>query len=116
MRNWITNKRNAEVKAIVEMNPAEKRLQMLVAEKVASQEKELGFKFDDADVAETEKILRNKYCGKAGLFSSMEGGTCREDVIQAAFCTNDARISSMSGCDAELGIKREPGLGNLFKP
>jgi hypothetical protein len=60
--------------------------------------------------------LPRRYCGKAGLFSSMEGGTCREDTIQAAFCTNDERISSMSGCDQELGIKREPGLGNLFKP
>ena len=46
----------------------------------------------------------------------MEGGTCREDTIVAAFCTKDNRISSMAGCDKELGIKREPGLGNLFKP
>jgi hypothetical protein len=35
-------------------------LQALVAETVARQEKDLGFKFDDADVKETEKILRNK--------------------------------------------------------
>ena len=46
----------------IEMNAAEKKLQVLVAETVAKQEKDLGFKFDDADVKETEKILRNK-CG-----------------------------------------------------
>ena len=50
----------AEVNQVVEANAAEKKLQMLVAETVAKQEKDLGFKFEEADVVETEKILRNK--------------------------------------------------------
>ena len=44
----------------VEMNAAEKKLQVLVAETVAKQEKDLGFTFEESDVKETERILRNK--------------------------------------------------------
>lgn len=100
----------------VDINAAERKLQQLVAESVEKKEKMLGFKFDEKDIAETETILRNKYCGKAGLFSSMEGGTCREDVILAAYCSKDVRFSSNgAACEEEEGLKRAPGIQNLFK-
>lgn len=68
------------------MNAAEVRLQDMVVIKVAEQEKSLGFKFEPEDVAEVETILRNKYCGKSGLFGAMEGGMCEENVLRAAYC------------------------------
>ena len=81
------------------MNAAEELLQEKVAQRVAAQEKELGFKFEPEDVAEVETILRNKYCGKAGLYGQMEGGSCAEVVIEAAYCTKaDGRMSSSAGC------------------
>lgn len=141
-RDFASENKETRVKPLPEPNEAEKKLQQLVAEAVAQKEKDLGFKFDKDDIAETEKILRNKcalialavkvppalclsvvclpllaflpkselmrlrarsssyrYCGKAGLFSSMEGGTCREDVITAAYCSNDPRFSSSNGCE-----------------
>ena len=80
------------------MNAAETKLQVLLKERVASQEKSLGFKFEPDDIAEVEKILRNKYCGKAGLFGAMEGGTCQENVMEAVYCSSDSRFSNTAGC------------------
>ena len=85
------------------MNAAELKLQELIAERVAQQEKALGFKFEPDDVAEVEKILRNKYCGKAGLFGAMQGGTCEENVVTAAYCpgqgARDNFYSASAGCE-----------------
>ena len=80
-------------------NPAEQKLQEMLKIRVAEQEKSLGFKFEPEDVAEVEKILRNKYCGKAGLYGSMQGGTCAENTIDAAFCTTKPGVSSSAGCE-----------------
>ena len=96
-------------------NAAELKLQALLAKNIEEKEKALGFKFEADDIAEVETILRNKYCGKAGLFGSMPGGTCREETITAAYCSKDVRFSSFGGCDEELGIQRKPGAQNLFK-
>ena len=77
-------------------------MQDLLAEKVAAQEKSLGFKFEPDDIKEIETVLRNKYCGKGGLFSSMEGGTCTEVAISAAYCPSGATsrtISGSAGCE-----------------
>ena len=53
---------------------------------VVDREKTLGFALDQKDVEDVETILRNKYCGKQGLYSSMEGGPCIENVITSAYC------------------------------
>ena len=96
--------------------PAELRLQELLKKTVAEKEAALGFKFDASDTKDLETILRNKYCGKSGLFSSMPGGACEDNVIAAAYCSSDGRFSSSSAaCDEELGLKRTPGIGNIFK-
>ena len=85
------------------MNQAEQKLQDMLAEKVAAQEKELGFKFEAEDIAGIEEILRNKYCGKSGLFGAMEGGTCEDNVVAAAYCPDTGsgaakQFSGSSGC------------------
>ena len=46
-----------------------------------------------------EEMMRNKYCGKGGLFYSMEGGSCAENVVTAVYCSADKRFSSTSGCE-----------------
>jgi len=79
-------------------NLAERKLQALVQDRVAQQEKALGFEFEREDVLEVEKILRNKYCGKGGLYGALEGGTCAENPGEAVFCSSDPRFSSTSGC------------------
>ena len=81
------------------MNQAEQKLQEILASRVAEQEKALGFKFERDDITQIEELLRNKYCGKAGLFGAMEGGTCTENVITAAYCSGDQTYrSSSAGC------------------
>lgn len=96
----MERKTDAPAAAETPLNAAEKKLQEILARTIAEKEKSLGFKFEPDDIAEVETILRNKYCGKAGLFSSMEGGTCKEVVVTAAYCSNDERFSSSSpGCD-----------------
>ena len=98
------------------------KLQALLADKVAQQEKLLGFKFEAADIKETEEILRNKYCGKAGLFSSMDGGGCEENVIEAAFCGDGTRASNSAGCyvakprPVDNGPPKAPTLPSLSIP
>lgn len=61
-----------------DLNEAERRLAQLLAKSVADREQSLGFTLDSEDIAELEDILRNKYCGKQGMFSSLPGGTCAE--------------------------------------
>ena len=57
----------------VEPNDAELKLQERLIESVIKQEKMLGFKLEAEDMIELEKVLRNKYCGKSGLYGSMQG-------------------------------------------
>ena len=95
------------------MNGAEQKLQQLLRENVAKKEAALGFKFEPEDVAEVETILRNKYCGKAGLFGSMEGGTCAENVITAAYCSTDDRFSNSAGCPQPKPVPRDDGPPRL---
>ena len=95
------------------LNAAELRLQELLRESVAQKEKATGFTFDTDDIAEVEKILRNKYCGKAGLFGAMEGGTCAENAYDMAmYCSKDPRFSSAIGCSVGLPPP-PPGQGRL---
>jgi hypothetical protein len=61
-----------------DLNEAEQRLASLLAKSVADREQSLGFTLDSDDIAELEDILRNKYCGKQGMWSSLPGGTCAE--------------------------------------
>ena len=103
------------------MNGAERKLQEILRENVAKKEAALGFKFEPEDIAEVETILRNKYCGKAGLFGSMEGGTCQENIIQAAYCSKDTRFSDSAGCPQpkpvviDNGPPRLPTMDDLPK-
>ena len=88
-------------KVEVSLNKAELKLRDLVAKSVAEKEKSLGFKFEAEDISEIENILRNKYCGKSGLYSGMEGGTCQEVVISAGYCGSDPRFTSSAGCEED---------------
>ena len=67
-----------EVQATQELNEAEQKLSALLTKSVADREAVLGFKLDADDILDIEDILRNKYCGKQGMFSSLPGGTCAE--------------------------------------
>lgn len=78
-------------------NMAENKLQDLLDEKIKSQEASLGITFDANDKKELETILRNKYCGKAGLYSAMEGGTCRENYDIAVYCPSGGQSMMTSG-------------------
>ena len=62
-----------------ELTEGEQMLLMRAQEMVERQEKAVGFKLDEADIAECVEMTRNKYCGKDGLgFTLSDGsrGTC----------------------------------------
>jgi hypothetical protein len=99
-----------EAPPVAELNQAEQKLAAILAKSVRQKEKLVGFEFGPEEVAEIEKILRNKYCGKSGLFGSMEGGTCRENEISGAFCSSDERFSSSAGCDGVAPRKAMPSV------
>lgn len=95
---------------VQEVNAAEKKLQQLLAKAVSDKESMLGVKFEAEDIAELEIILRNKYCGKQGLFGSMEGGSCEENIISAGYCGDSKRASSSAGCNDGNGRKMLPSI------
>jgi len=82
----VASEKAAQLAPAVVQNPAEIKFQQILAKAVVDREKMLGFELEKEDIAEVETILRNKYCGKQGLYSSMEGGTCTENVITSAYC------------------------------
>jgi hypothetical protein len=67
-------------------NQAEEKLAEILAKKVAEREAAFGFKLDTDDINELENVLRNKYCGKSGIFSGEPGGTCAESPRAEATC------------------------------
>ena len=83
-------------------NEAEAKLQQLLAKKLVEREAMLGFKLDADDIQIIEETLRNKYCGKAGLLSSLDGGPCSENTYGAnVYCSKDRRFSSSASCGKE---------------
>ena len=68
------------------MNQAEEKLAAILAKKVKEREESLGFTLDADDIRELENVLRNKYCGSAGMYSGEPGGTCAESPRAEATC------------------------------
>jgi len=98
-----------EVSAAPTLNLAEQKLSEVLKKSVAEKEAALGFKYDEDDIKDLEEILRSKYCGKSGTYSSMEGGSCRESVATATcFVKPGGKKSSMNSLGSEGGCE---GLG-----
>ena len=91
-------------------NLAESKLRQVLAKAVADQEKTLGFALDENDIAELEDILRNKYCGKSGLYSNMEGGSCADAKPAPAYCSDTTWRSSMDSLGTEACRDKEAEL------
>ena len=124
-----------EAAPVVEKNLAEQKLAEVLKQKVAEREKKLGFSLDADDILDMEKVLRNKYCGKGGLFYGEEGGTCKvgrataqpargrldaclcdaqENVETAVLCLSNPRFSSTAGCPDFGKTAQERAAGSTF--
>ena len=54
------------------------------------------------------QMLRNKYCGKGGLFYDTPGGSCAENLPTAVYCgTDDPFCGQLQTSDVSAQVRRE---------
>ena len=83
------------------LNEAERKLAEVLAKTVKEKEVTLGFTLEAEDIADLEQILRSKYCGKQGVFSSLPGGSCQDAAPTATCFKGNSNMNSLGvkgGC------------------
>jgi len=119
----------ASEEALPVLTPGEVKFRSFFTDYIAKKEVNLGFPLDDSDKAEFETIQRNKYCGKSGLYSNIEGGGCTEaKIVGSQYCGKDGIYSALPGdgcnqprkqrappADSGLGTQ-SPSLASLPTP